>query len=1024
MMKTKIIGIISCILLMTTVGLPSINGNNKGSYVLDAIGQPENIQADNMLKQVLTSSLFFTENKGQFPDEVLFQTQVSGAAVYLCKDKIVTVFAKETASTSIPALGKDRVSIRKEPVSLDVTSVVTRFEELSATVNVVGSDPAPHCNNYFIGNDPTKWYTDVPNYQMVTYHNIYQGIDLKYYSKGGSLKYDFIVQPGVDPSAINIRYEGMQQVQKTGEGDLVISTWLGSLTEKVPVLWQEIAGAHITVSGQYVTDETEGIHFQLNNQYNPEYPLVIDPTLQYSTFLGGSSSDYGYGIAVDGSGRAYITGYTYSWDFPMVNPYNGTSTGSDVFVTKFSSSGNTLVYSTYLGGDNEDEGLGIAIDSNGRAYITGYTQSSDFPMKNSYDSSFSGFLDVFVAKLSAAGNSLVYSTYLGGINHDYGEAIAVDSTGNTYVTGETSSFDFPVVNAFDSSYNGGDDDVFVAKLSSTGTTLLYSTYLGGINYDFGRDIAVDSTGNAYVTGFTQSSDFPMANPYDGTYDYDDAFITKLSPTGDSLVYSTYLGGGGSEYGNGIVVDTTGNVYVTGTTYSWDFPLVNPYDNSCSAEDIFVTKLSSGGDALLYSTYLGGTQYDSGYGIAIDVTGSAYITGVTVSSDFPMVDPYDDTFNGGYYDAFMAKLSSAGNDLLYSTYLGGTNYDYAFDIAVDKTESAYITGFTQSSDFPMVNPYNSTLNSWTDVFVSKFMFETGNQPPTFGTPTPVNGSTNQSLSLTWSIPINDPNGDHFSYTIQCSNGQSKSKTNQTNGTKSLSLTGLAYSTTYKVWVNATDPSPGSGLYTRWWYTFSTAQNQPPNKPKRPTGPATRLTGQAGTYWANGTDPDGDQIQYRFDWNASGSHSYSGWTTLVNSGTRLSKNHTWTVAGTYVVKVQSKDEHGATSTWSNGLNVTVTANQAPNQPQKPTGPATRHVGQAGTYWANGTDPDGDKIQYRFDWNASGSHQYSAWTSLVNSGQKLSKNHAWAVPGTYVVKVQSRDEHGATSVWSNGLTVIVQT
>ena len=945
---------------MTTVGLPSFNGNNQGTYALDAIGHPENIQADNMLKQVLTSSLFFTENKGQFPDEVLFQTQVSGAAVYLCKDKIVTVFAKETASTSLPTLGKDRVSIRKEPVSLDVTSVVTRFEGMNTVVNVTGSDPASHCNNYFLGNDPTKWYTDVRNYQTVTYQNIYPGINLKYYSHGGALKYDFVVQPRTDPSLIKIRYEGMQRLQTTDQGDLIITTRLGSFTEKAPVIWQEVTGVRIPISGQYVTDETGRVTFGVNNQYNPEYPLVIDPTLQYSTFLGGSSSEYGYGIAVDGSGRAYITGYTYSWDFPMVN---------------------------------------------------------------SYDGSFSGFYDVFVAKLSAAGNTLVYSTYLGGINHDYAEAIAVDSTGSAYVTGETSSYDFPVANPYDGSYNGGDDDVFVAKLSSAGNTLVYSTFLGGISYDYGYNIAVDSTGNAYVTGCTNSPDFPVVNPYDGSFDWDDVFVTKLSPTGDTLIYSTYLGGGGGEYAYGIAVDTTGNVYLTGETWSWDFPLVNPYDSTNDNYDVFVTKLSSAGNTLLYSTFLGGTSYEFGYGIAVDNTGSACIIGITTSSDFPMVNPYDGTFNGGHYDVFMAKLSSAGNTLVYSTYLGGIDYDYGYDIAVDSIGSAYITGYTQSPDFPVVNPYNGSLNGWCDVFVSKFMFGSGNQPPTFGTPSPTNGSTNQSLSFTWSIPINDPEGDHFSFTIQCSNGQTKSKANTTNGTKSLALTGLTYSTTYKVWVNATD-SDGSGLYTRRWYTFTTQQNQPPNKPKKPTGPATRLTGQAGTYWANGTDPDGDQIQYRFDWNASGSHSYSGWTSLVNSGTKLSKNHTWTVAGTYVVKVQSKDEHGATSTWSNGLNVTVTENQAPNQPQKPTGPGTRLVGQSGTYWANGTDPDGDKIQYRFDWNASGSHQYSSWTSLVNSGTKLSKTHSWAVPGTYVVKVQSRDEHGTVSVWSTGLTVIVST
>jgi hypothetical protein len=215
---------------------------------------------------------------------------------------------------------------------------------------------------------------------------------------------------------------------------------------------------------------------------------------------------------------------------------------------------------------------------------------------------------------------------------------------------------------------------------------------------------------------------------------------------------------------------------------------------------------------------------------------------------------------------------------------------------------------------------------------------------------------------------------------------------------------------------------SGWSTSKSVVITSATNHPPNTPAKPTGPTTRLTGQQGKYWANGTDPDGDKIKYRFDWNASGSHSYSGWTSLVKSGHKLSKNHTWTKAGTYVVKVQSKDEHGATSTWSNGLTVTVTVNHPPNKPQKPTGPGTRLVGQQGTYWANGTDPDGDKIQYRFDWDAAGSHVYSAWTSLVNSGHKLSKSHSWSVAGTYVVKVQSRDEHGATSTWSNVLTVTV--
>ena len=279
---------------------------------------------------------------------------------------------------------------------------------------------------------------------------------------------------------------------------------------------------------------------------------------------------------------------------------------------------------------------------------------------------------------------------------------------------------------------------------------------------------------------------------------------------------------------------------------------------------------------------------------------------------------------------------------------------------------------------------------------------------------------------YSTSTTDPDGDQVQYrfdwdasgTHQYSTWTSLVNSGQTgNKSQTWNLPG-----TYVVKAQARDKHGVTGVWSNGLTVTVTGENNPPNKPKKPTGPGTRLVGQPGTYWANGTDPDGDKIQYRFDWNASGSHSYSAWTSLVNSGTKLSKNHTWTTAGTYVVKAQSKDEHGATSTWSNGLNVTVTVNHPPNQPQKPTGPTTRITGQQGTYWANGTDPDGDKIQYRFDWNASGSHQYSGWTSLVNSGTKLSKAHSWAVAGTYVVKVQSRDEHGATSNWSNGLTVIV--
>ena len=297
------------------------------------------------------------------------------------------------------------------------------------------------------------------------------------------------------------------------------------------------------------------------------------------------------------------------------------------------------------------------------------------------------------------------------------------------------------------------------------------------------------------------------------------------------------------------------------------------------------------------------------------------------------------------------------------------------------------------------------------------------PPVFGTPSPINGSKGNLLSLSWSIPINDSEGNLFSWTIQCSNGQTNSGTGGANGTKSLSLSGLAYSTIYKVWVNATDPN-GSGLFTKKWYTFTTEINYPPAIPSIPSGPTFLNIEQAGTFSTNTIDPDSDQVQYKFDFNASGSHDYSNWTNLLPSGTSINTSYAWITAGTYVVKAQARDEHGAESNWSDGLTITINGsiNQPPNKPETPTGPTTREIGQNGTYCTNTTDPDGDQIQYRFDWDATGSHNYSNWTELMNSGQAVNIIHSWNIPGTYIVQAQARDVHGAESNWTKGLTVIV--
>jgi hypothetical protein len=383
----------------------------------------------------------------------------------------------------------------------------------------------------------------------------------------------------------------------------------------------------------------------------------------YSTFLGGSGAESGASIALDSAGNAYVTGYTTSSDFPTMNPllpaYGG---GYDAFVAKLNPSGSALVYSTYLGGSAGDVGNAIAADSAGNAYVTGWTYSTNFPTINPLQAGFGGKVDAFATKLNPSGSALAYSTYLGGGDEDYGHGIAVDSLGNAYITGYTTSTDFPTTpGAFQTVCNGGIDcyplqDAFVAKVNPSGSALVYSTYLGGSGYDYGESIAVDNAGSTYVTGYTNSTNFPTKNPLQatkgGSYD---AFVTKLNASGSALTYSTYLGGLKVDYGNGIAVDGAGNAYVTGTTASTNFPTMYPLQpKDHGLGDAFVSKLSPTGSALIYSTYLGGSGADQGFGISVDSAGNVYVTGTTSSPNYPTASPLQKK-NAGLNDAFVSKI---------------------------------------------------------------------------------------------------------------------------------------------------------------------------------------------------------------------------------------------------------------------------------------------------------------------------------------------------------------------------------
>jgi hypothetical protein len=475
-------------------------------------------------------------------------------------------------------------------------------------------------------------------------------------------------------------------------------------------------------------------------RYDRRRGLVIDPTLTYSSYLGGSGAEQGYDIALDAGGNVYVTGTTSSNDFPLANALQSAPKGySDVFVTKLSPDGRRLLYSTYVGGSKEDVGFGIAIDATGNAYVTGESWSTDFPVVNPFQRYDPGVQqDVIVFKLNTSGSALLYSTYLGGINSQTGWDIAVDSTGSAYVTGHTLSGayntfccgfvegTFPVVNAYQPKAASAREG-FVSKFSADGSKLVYSTYLGGSNDEWGQGIAVDSAGAAYVVGFTASSDFPTRSALQpGNAGFDDVYVVKLNPQG-AAVYSTYLGGADNDQGAGIAVDAAGNVYLTGDTTSTDFPVAGAIQAASKGySDAFVTKLSATGSALAYSTYFGGGVNDYGREVAVDSAGNAYVAGWTSSTDLPVANAnaIQPCPGGDDQDAFVAKVNAQGSALGYSTYLGGWILhagigDWAYGIAVDGAGNAWVTGYTYTNDFPLAGTPLRTTNAGTsDAFVAR------------------------------------------------------------------------------------------------------------------------------------------------------------------------------------------------------------------------------------------------------------------------------------------------------------------
>ena len=722
--------------------------------------------------------LYFIENRGQLAGEVKYYARGRGKAIFFTPEEIV--FSLQDLPLP-PA--RDRAHLRRNepPAALESRrSAVARLSPvgLGKELEIVGLEPLEGEVNYFTGNDPRNWRTNIPTYGAVLYRQAFPGIDLKFYGAGRLLEYDIIVRPGADPRKAQFAYSGVKELALTKEGDLRVILPEGlELRQQKPVIYQEINGRRVAREGRFILWKKKGDSFTYGFEvaaYDQRHPLVIDPpVLIYSTYLGGSGgadagwglgADFATGIAADANGNAYVLGVTSANSFPVKNAFQSSRKGdADCFVTKINAAGTAVVYSTYLGGNKYDLGNAIAVDGSGSAYVTGHTNSADFPLKNAFQNTKKGEKDAFVTKLSPDGKSLVYSTYLGGSGSEVGWGIAVDAAGSAYVSGETLdkgtfnfggssvtyTTDFPLKNALQpmighrflssppapGNLDSQQHDAFVSKFSPDGQSLIYSTFLGGEAYEEKPRIAVDNAGNAYLAGVTASIKFPVKNYYQGNIKGTwktpqgelwgrDLFLTKINAAGSEMVYSTYLGGTDSEYFEGIAIDNNGGVYLTGWTISPDFPTKNAIQSLQKGnDDGFVTKFRETliGTAqfpqLDYSTYLGGVNPDYCYAIAADDMGRAYVTGKTSSVySFPVLDPIQGTGKGSC-DIFVAMINSLGQ-FVYSTQLGGNSVDGGWGIAVDKKYNVYVAGETSSTNFPTKVPLQPTKNAGMDAFVLK------------------------------------------------------------------------------------------------------------------------------------------------------------------------------------------------------------------------------------------------------------------------------------------------------------------
>ena len=685
--------------------------------------------------------LSFVANNGQTDAAVKFTSRGQGAMFFLTANE--TVMRLRNADFGMRNKNSDAKFGRQS------ATMKMRFEGANSQPNVTGAELLPGKSNYFIGNDRSKWQRDVANFAKVCYDELYPGIDAVFYGNQRQLEYDFVVAPGADPRQIKLSFAGADSLKLDAAGNLVLKTAVGEIIQQAPVIYQQSGDARQPISGGYVLTADNRVTFEIGD-YDASRELVIDPIVAFASYLGGGDLDDANDVTVDAAGNVYLAGDTESEDFPASGNLgsNGLFNGDTAaFVVKLSPDGAAQLYSTLIDGRKFDSAIGLKVDAQGNAYLTGTTGSTNFPLEAPFQDRINPgiatqpsyvlpdvLVAAFVLKLNAAGNALVFSTYLSGNNDDEGFDIAVSNNLRVYVTGYTFSTNFPVKNEFQNNTILSGKDAFITVFAADGQSLVYSSYLRGTEQ--GSLVAVDGAGNAYITGIADSANLTTrgANgqpPFRASRPGgDDAFVAKFNPFASgnsSLVYSTYLGGSGTDKGFGIAVDSSNQAYVTGITGSTNFPLQAAagstiLDSTNVVNEAFVTCLNANGSGLIFSSFLGGSGQEEGFDIALDSTRNIYIGGKTNSTNFPLVNPVQATRAGGF-DAFAVRVSPGGRAITFSSYLGGSSNEIVGGIAVDSLGSIYLGGETTSTNFPTTpGALQSTAQGGGDGFVAKIKFK--------------------------------------------------------------------------------------------------------------------------------------------------------------------------------------------------------------------------------------------------------------------------------------------------------------